>query len=72
MNTPQALAVLWETAKSNIPPGDKRDLILDFDTVLGLQLDVVLSTTQQTIPAEIVELAKERSITKSFYSVKPI
>ena len=38
MNTPQALAVVWEMIKSNIPSQDKYDLLLDFDDVLGLKL----------------------------------
>src|SRR3990167_3024501 len=35
---PEALAVAWEVAKSNIPATDKRDLIADFDQVLGLDI----------------------------------
>ena len=38
LNTPQALAVVWEVVKSNIPSQDKYDLLLDFDEVLGLKL----------------------------------
>jgi cysteinyl-tRNA synthetase len=35
---PEALAVAWEAVKSNIPAVDKRDLISEFDQVLGLDL----------------------------------
>ena len=35
---PEALAIAWEVAKSNIPSPDKRDLIAEFDRVLGLDL----------------------------------
>ncbi len=38
LNLPKALAVIWETVKSNIPNTDKYDLIADFDSVLGLKL----------------------------------
>jgi cysteinyl-tRNA synthetase len=38
LNTSKALAVLWEVLKSNIPSGDKYDLALSFDEVLGLKL----------------------------------
>jgi cysteinyl-tRNA synthetase len=38
LNIPQALAVVWEVAKSNIPGIDKADLIKEFDAVLGLGL----------------------------------
>lgn len=36
LNLPQAVAVLWEVAKSNIPNPDKLDLFYGFDEVLGL------------------------------------
>lgn len=39
LNTPRALAVLWEMLKSNIPSGDKYDLAMSFDEILGLKLD---------------------------------
>lgn len=38
LNTPQALAVVWEVVKSNIPAPDKYDLLMNFDEVLGLKL----------------------------------
>lgn len=38
INVPQALAVLWEVLKSNIPSVDKYDLAISFDEVLGLKL----------------------------------
>lgn len=38
LHTPEALALLWEVLKSNIPGKDKYDLILEFDSILGLQL----------------------------------
>jgi len=57
LNTPQALAVVWEVAKSNIPTGDKRDLLLSFDEVLGLGLEDI--KTKETSP-EIENLIRER------------
>lgn len=38
LNIPEALAVVWEVAKSNLPDPDKLDLVLGFDEVLGLDL----------------------------------
>jgi len=38
LNTPMALAVVWEMLKSNIPSGDKYDLAMSFDEILGLKL----------------------------------
>lgn len=38
LNTPQALAVLWEAMKGNIPSEDKYDLAISFDEIFGLKL----------------------------------
>jgi cysteinyl-tRNA synthetase len=38
LHTPEAMAVLWEVVKSNIPGKDKFDLLIEFDGVLGLGL----------------------------------
>lgn len=38
VNIPNALAIVWEVLKSNIPEADKKATILDFDQVLGLKL----------------------------------
>ena len=46
LNIPQALAVVWEVAKSNIPGGDKYDLMANFDEVLGLDLNKVTNQTR--------------------------
>lgn len=58
LNMPQALAVVWEVVKSNIPSQDKYDLMLDFDDVLGL--DLRRKPTQKNIPEEIKRLMEER------------
>ena len=59
LNMPQALAVVWEVVKSNIPSQDKYDLLMDFDEVLGLQLSAV-SYQSSVIPREIEELVQKR------------
>ena len=38
VQTPKAVAVLWEIVKSNIPAEEKLNLILEIDEVLGLNL----------------------------------
>ncbi|MEK7141845.1 MAG: cysteine--tRNA ligase [Patescibacteria group bacterium] len=61
LNMPQALAVVWEVVKSNIPSQDKYDLLMDFDEVLGLRLTQdVGRRTQEKIPEEIQNLVKQR------------
>ena len=59
LNTPQALAVLWEVMKSNIPSTDKFDLALSFDEVLGLDL-AKISKSKTQIPKEVKELLEKR------------
>lgn len=64
LNMPQALAVVWEVVKSNIPSQDKYDLLMDFDEVLGLNLRqcVNASMRREEIPQEIEDLAQKREI----------
>jgi cysteinyl-tRNA synthetase len=57
MQMPQAVVVMWEVVKSNIPSTDKLDLIYDFDQVLGLKLTEV---EEEKIPDEITNLADRR------------
>jgi len=56
---PRALAVAWEAAKSNIPNHDKRDLLLSFDAVLGLELASVTSDKAQ-VTTRIKKLINKR------------
>ena len=57
LNLPQALAVVWQMAKSNIPEQDKWELISDWDQVLGLGLGAV---KKLEISAEIKQLMIQR------------
>lgn len=57
LNTPQALAVVWELVKSNIPDRDKLELLLDFDQVLGLNLAKV---DEIKVPDEVKQLGANR------------
>ena len=59
MNTAKAIAVLWETLKSNIPSNDKYDLVLYFDEVFGLGVSAA-TLIKIEVPKEIEELAKKR------------
>lgn len=58
LQMPQALAVVWEVAKSNIPSTDKVDLLRSFDEVLSL--DLFAEEDEGNIPKEITKLAQER------------
>lgn len=59
LNMPEALAVIWETVKSNIPSKDKLDLLMDFDRVLGLGIKT-WQTEETVVPTEIMKLSQER------------
>lgn len=62
LNTPQALGVLWEIVKSNIPPGDKYDILMICDEILGLGLSEVAEASQmEEIPEEIRALVSKRN-----------
>lgn len=58
LNTPQALGVVWEVLKSNIPSTDKYDLIMNFDEILGLKLNTPAVKTE--LPPEIKDLIEKR------------
>ena len=58
LNTPQALAIVWEMIKSNIPSGDKYDLAMNFDEVLGLELSMPEPELMET--DEVKELRQRR------------
>lgn len=61
LNYPAALAVVWEVAKSDLPSAEKRDLISDFDNVLGLNLiKSAVSQENFEIPIAVQEMVKER------------
>lgn len=60
LNYPKSLAVLWETAKSMLPAFDKRELLLEMDEVLGLDLGKSVEEKRISIPKKVENLVKER------------
>jgi len=62
LNAPQALAVTWQVAKSDLPAPDKLDLIMEFDQVLGLDLESTSAkaSADKKVPEEVKELVKKR------------
>lgn len=60
VNVPQALAVLWEVLKSNIPSEDKYDLAMSFDEVLGLNLAKNQEINVTKTPGKIKQLLEKR------------
>jgi cysteinyl-tRNA synthetase len=63
LNTPQALAVVWELVKSPYPSGPKLRTLFKFDKVLGLNiqsLSLQLRNAQGIVPGHIQKLVEER------------
>lgn len=60
LNTPKALAVVWEMMKSKMSDEAKKNLIVVFDSVLGLDLGLVKEEELVGVPEEIKELLKTR------------
>jgi cysteinyl-tRNA synthetase len=59
LNTPKAIATMWDMFKSNIPAEDKYDLALSFDDILGLSLNKI-SSVQLSIPDVVQKLMTDR------------
>jgi cysteinyl-tRNA synthetase len=60
LNTPQALAVIWDMIKSNISDSAKKNLIVVFDSVLGLDLGTIKKIIELKVPEKVEELLRER------------
>lgn len=60
LNMPQALAVVWNLVKSDISEKEKVASLLEFDKVLGLDLEKSLNKEKQEIPAEVLSLIEQR------------
>ncbi len=67
LDTPKALSVLWAVTKSNIPGPDKYDLLMEFNTVLGLNFDAVsrVENAELEIPKDVQHAAEERNNLRS-------
>ncbi len=59
LNTPQAIAVVWEIVKSNIGHADKYDLLMIAEEILGLGLKKI-SDHVDPIPQTAVDLQNQR------------
>jgi cysteinyl-tRNA synthetase len=55
---PRAMAVVQELLKSDLSAADKHATVMDFDQILGLNLDAV--DQEDEMPEEVVKMAAER------------
>lgn len=58
LNMPMAMGIVWEVIKTPIKSKEYADLLLEFDTVLGLKIDEIEETTE--LPQEILDLIELR------------
>jgi cysteinyl-tRNA synthetase len=61
MDLPVAISIVREAARSaKIEPAERHRLVLDFDRVLGLQLDTVTPKAPKTLSDEVQGLVRQR------------
>ncbi len=60
LNMPIAMSVVWDVIKYPKKSKKLADLLLKFDTVLGLKIDEMPENAKKEIPEEIINLAEER------------
>ncbi len=67
LDTSTAVAIARETLRAPLPEDERRWLLLDFDYVLGLDLDRVWATgtVADDTPAEVRELVEARAIARN-------
>ncbi len=68
LDTPTALGVVREMLRSDLPPDERRWLVLDADAVLGLDLHRVWDAwlgPRSTIPADVVARMSERDAARA-------
>jgi len=63
LNMPRAMAVVQEMLKSDLPVAEKLATILDFERVLGLELDHVDDTEE--LPSDVLEKVDARNQARS-------
>ena len=59
LDLPTALALTWDMVRSELPPQAKLSLLLDFDRIFGLDLDLVPGSYQ--LPESVITVASQRS-----------
>lgn len=64
LDTPTALTVLWQVAHADLPAAERRALLLDFDSALGLEL-AAAEPTGGHLPEGAQELIEARDAARS-------
>ena len=62
---PQATAIIWEMAKSDLAPGEKSNLLLDWDRLLGLDLAAAQAAPVADLAPELQSLLDQRALARA-------
>ncbi len=65
LNMPVAMSVVWDIVKNPIKSKQLADLLLDFDRVLGINIDKTVEKKNEDVPQEILELVEQRKLAKA-------
>ena len=60
LNMPMAMSIVWDVIKNSKKSKKFAELLLKFDTVLGLKIEEPLQNPLKQVPEEIIELAEKR------------
>lgn len=60
LNMPSAMSVVWEVVRFDKKSPKLAELLLKFDTILGLKIDEETKKEKEEIPQEILDLVEER------------
>lgn len=60
LDTPKALAVMWNMVNSDYPPEAKLQSLLEFDKILGLSIRETWEELRRPVPEEVQNLVEER------------
>lgn len=60
LNMPVAMSIVWELIKSPKKSKKIAELLLKFDTVLGLKIDEKMNNKENELPQEIIEMIEKR------------
>lgn len=65
LNMPVAMSVVWDIVKNPLKSKQLADLLLDFDRVLGINIDKTVEKKNEDVPQEILELVEQRKLAKA-------
>ena len=64
MNMPLAMSFVWETIRYPKKSTEIANLLLKFDTILGLKIDEPIQKQEQEMPQDVLEMIEERKIAR--------